>query len=108
MADVLEFPLDDGALVRIELPPGTHGGRRAEVARESKVIKRLQETLLQALKPLSHVADAILQQMKECKQTPTEVHVEFEFTFSAEGSLYIASLKSGANFKVRVAWAADR
>lgn len=103
MGQLVEFPLQDGGSVLIEVEqvatgPVTRGRGGGDVT------ERAQCTFEQAVERVEPAAQAIITRLRAMPATPEEVHVEFGLDLHAEAGAFIASASTTANFKVAVTW----
>jgi hypothetical protein len=103
MGQLVEFPLQDGGLVLVEVSqtglvggPITRGG--------SGISERAQRSFEEAVGRVEPAAQAIITRLRGMAQTPDEVHVEFGLNLNAEVGAFITSASTTANFKIAVTW----
>ena len=103
----MEFPLEDGGFVIIEVPEGLpaegpvtrgwgDGGRG--------VLDRAGRSLEDSLAGVRPAVQALIGQLHSLSQVPDEVHVEFGLQLSAEMGAFVAGASTAANFKVSMTW----
>jgi hypothetical protein len=104
MADLVRFPLEDGASIVVEVEAGDRGA----VRRGRGVDERIQEageTLEGVLARAAPVAASVVAKLREQGERPSEVEVEFGVKLSAEAGVVIARTAGDANFRLVVKWA---
>ncbi|SCF37420.1 hypothetical protein GA0074696_5006 [Micromonospora purpureochromogenes] len=101
MSQLVEFPLDGGGAIRVEI--GDEEGV-VPVGRAGEVVARAQQTLESALAQLRPVTDAVLRNLRDAAEPPDRVCVEFGVKLAAKGGLVVASGTSEANLKVQLEW----
>ena len=106
MGQLVEFPLEDGGSVLVEVDaavgPVTRGlGDRHEVAEQA------QQTFEQAVARVQPAAQALISRLRSLADAPEEIGVEFGLELSAEAGAFIAAASSTANFKVTLTWRRD-
>jgi hypothetical protein len=103
MLQLVEFPLEDGGSVLIQVQdaavgPVTRGlGDRA-------VVERSQRTFEEAISRIQPAAQALLSRLRGLADTPEEIGVEFGLELSTEAGAFIAAASATANFKVTLTW----
>jgi len=103
MKRLVQFPLEDGNTVLIEVnEPDTGGITRA--ARSDEVIQRAARTFDDALEQVKPAAEAVLKKLTTLSTRPDEVEIEFGLKIGAEVGAFIASGTVEANYTVRLKW----
>jgi hypothetical protein len=97
---IVEFPLDGGGSVQVEVAPT---GAVAP-AGHAKLVTVAQRTLQEALEPIRPVAVGVLRQMKDLAESPDKISMEFGVKLSAEAGLVVARGTTEANFVVKLEW----
>jgi deoxyhypusine synthase len=99
MIQVVEFPLEAGGTVLVEVDvPDTQAARIGV----SDQIRAAGESFEQSLQVLRPVAKAIMETLREL--SPQEVSAEFGFKMNVEKGVIIAKAGAEANFKVTLTW----
>jgi hypothetical protein len=96
----VEFPLDDGGSVLVEIGPGegiTRAGR-------GRGVSLAEQSLQKALDPIRPIAECVLEKLRGLAESPDRVSVEFGVKLSAESSVIVARGTAEANFVVRLEW----
>lgn len=106
MKKLVEFPLEDGRTVIIEVndpqPEGTN-----ERASLGEVSARATKTLETALEQVTPAAEAILKRFSGLSQLPDEIEVEFGLKVNAEIGAFVASGSVEANYVVKLKWSRE-
>jgi hypothetical protein len=103
MKQLIEFPLEDGGFVLIQVDePAPQGVVKA--ARPGEVVRRAGQTFEEALDKLKPAAGAIIQKLRGLSDPPDEIEVEFGLTLSAEAGAFIAAAGAEANYTVKLKW----
>jgi hypothetical protein len=104
MSRFVEFPMEDGSSVVVEVDDtGSRGGTlRGE--RTTEVVDKVNTTFEQALARVQPAAEAIITTMRGLAATPDEVAVEFGLKLSAAAGAVIASAATEANFTLHLTW----
>ena len=102
MKRLVEFPLEDGGsiLVEVDVPeePGMVPAARGEV------VQRAQQTFETALDRVRPAAQAIIGKLRDLHDPPDEIEVEFGLKMSAEAGALVAAAGAEANYKVTLTW----
>ena len=102
MVHLVEFPLERGGGVLVEVPQaGTSLTTRGGIG---SVQERATESFDRAVAKVKPAAEALLAALSELSQRPEEVSVEFGVNMSAEAGAFIGSLGAEATFKVALKW----
>ena len=99
MVRLVEFPLEDGGTVLVEVAAADEGPTRAGVG---DVIKKASETFEKSLAVLEPVGRALVQRLRGL--SPQEVSIEFGVKLSGEKGLIIARGAAEASFTVKLTW----
>jgi prefoldin subunit 5 len=105
MGRLVEFPLDDGSYVLVEVEEPENDGLR-RVGRE-EVVERATQTFDEALDKIRPASEAILKRLQTLSQAPDEITVEFGLKLSAEAGAFVCSGKVEANYTVTLKWKRD-
>ena len=103
MSELVEYELDDGTRVLIEVEerdtgPVTRGGRGGDL------IKQADGTLQQALSRIGPVTAAAFAQLRDMAEPPDEIDIEFGVKLSADVGAIIARTGGEANFQISLRW----
>jgi hypothetical protein len=98
VSQVVEFPLEGGGTVRVEVEP------EDGVAPAGRMVTIAQQSLHKALDPIRPIAESVLEKLRDLSQSPDRVSVEFGVKLSAETGLVVARGTTEANFTVCVEW----
>lgn len=101
MSQLVEFPLNDGGAVRVEVADEEGV---IPVGRAGEVVARAHQTLESALAQLRPVTQAVLRSVRDAAEPPNRVCVEFGVKLAATGGLVVASGTTEANLTVQLEW----
>jgi hypothetical protein len=105
MKRLIEFPLQDGSSMIVEVDePETFGGV-TRTARPSDVIEKAHQTLDDALDKITPAAQTVISKLRGLHDEPDEIEVEFGIKLSAAAGAFVASAGVEANYKVTLKWA---
>jgi hypothetical protein len=108
MRRLVEFPLDDGGSVLLEVEDGPLDGAVTRGMRDNRVLEHAQQSFDQAIGRVQPAAKALVTRFRTMADPPDELVVEFGLQLSAEAGAFIAAASSTANFKVSLTWRRDR
>jgi hypothetical protein len=107
MGQLVEFPLQDGGTVLVEVHETTRrGGSVTRGLSDAKVTERAQQSFEDAVQRVEPAAQAIISRLRRMSETPDEVQVEFGLDLHAEAGAFIAAAGATANFKIALTWRA--
>src|SRR5579863_8464525 len=102
MKHLVEFPLEEGGNIVIEIDePETGGTVRA--GREDQ-IEKAKETFEDALNKVLPATKTVVEKLRNMTSRPDEIEVTFGINLSTMAGAFIASASAGANFGVTVRW----
>ena len=109
MVRLLEYPLEGGGSVLIQVEDRHSGDGDGEVTRgwgerDRRVIEQAQESFQQAVGRVQPAVQALLAQIRSLADSPDTVSVEFGLELSAEVGAFVANASSKGNFKVSLTW----
>ena len=103
MKRLVEFPLEDGTTIIVEVDePETEGVVRA--GRADEIVKKVQYTFEEALNRVKPAAETIIAKLRDLSSAPDQVEVEFGLKLSAEAGAFFASASAEANFVITLSW----
>ncbi len=104
MAQLVEFPLEDGSMLLVEVNDMTPRGGALRSGQPSATVERATATLEQALKSVKPAAEGIISVLRGLSVPPTEIGVEFGLKLSAQAGAILAAASIDANYKVTLTW----
>ena len=104
MKRLVEFPLQDGGTMFVEVDEPEPPGGVVRAARPSDVVEKAKETLEDALDKIKPAAESIIDKLRGLHDEPDEIEVEFGIKLSAEAGAFIASAGVEANYTVTLKW----
>jgi hypothetical protein len=104
MVQLVEFPLQGGGSVLVQVDD--HGS--GEVTRgwgdRERVIEHAQQSFEQAVSRVQPAIQGLLAQLRALAETPEQIEVEFGLQLSAEVGAFVAGASTTGNFKVSMTW----
>ena len=102
MKRLVEFPMEEGGSIVIEIDePETGGTVRAG---RGETIEKARETLEDALNKVLPATKNVVEKLRNMASRPDEVEVTFGINLSTQAGAFIASVGAEANFGVTVRW----
>ncbi len=104
MKRLIEFPIEDGSTIWVEVdePEETAGARR--VARDNGTPEISKQTFEQALSKIRPATEKVIATLRELVQQPDEIEMQFGFTLNAQAGVVITSVSTQANYTVTLRW----
>lgn len=103
MKHLVEYPLNDGSHVIIEIDEPASGGT-TPVGRGENILPKAKETLEHALQHVLPAAKAVVEQVKSFETDADEIEVAFGIRLNSTFSALISSVSAEANFDVTLRW----
>jgi len=107
MKRLIEFPLEDGTSMMVEVDEPEEDGLTRVSRRDPGVIERAQQTLEKSLDRVKPAAQFIIEKLRGLHDSPDEIEVQFGLKLNA-GSGVILAAGVEANYTVKLKWAKDR
>ena len=103
MKHLVEFPLEDGSSIVVEIDePETAGTVRAS---RGEALAKAKETLEEAFDKVLPVTKSVLQKLRSAGNRPDQIEVAFGVKLTTTAGAVIASAAAEANFNVTLRWA---
>lgn len=109
MAQIVEFPVAAGGVLRVQVADSLIGGESDELVPATGIdekVQRAKQTLESAISSITPALGVITRQLR--KLSPDEVTVEFGLVLGAEQGVVIAKASGEVHFTVEMAWKGDR
>lgn len=104
MKRLIEFPLEDGGSVIVEVDEVEIEGGVVRVARPGELAAKAVQTFESALETIAPAAGTILAKLRSLIEPPDTINVEFGIKLNADAKAYIASAGVEANYRVTLTW----
>ena len=106
MKRIVEFPLEDGTSMLVEIDEPEQGGLvKASI---SETIAKAQLTLEKSLEKVQPAAQFVIAQLRKLHDAPDEVQVSFGLKLSADAGAVLASAGAEANYTVTLKWVKEK
>jgi hypothetical protein len=106
MKRLVEFPLEDGTTILVEVDEPGLGGSTLRSGRAGDMIERASITYEEALGKIQPAAVSIVSRIRRMPEPPTEIAVELGISLSAEAGAFIASATTQAHLILTLTWVA--
>ena len=103
MKKLVEFPLEDGTSILVEVEENEAGGV-IKAARAGDTVEKASKTFEQAMDKVRPAASAIIAKIRGLHDAPDEVEVQFGLKLSAEAGAFVAAAGVDANYAVTLKW----
>ena len=107
MKRLVEFPLEDGTTMLVEIEEPDQGGL-VKASRADDVTVKAHQTLEKSLEKVKPAAQIVIQKLRELHDSPDEVQVSFGLKLSAEVGAVLASGSVEANYTVTLKWVKEK
>lgn len=104
MKRLVEFPLEDGTSILVEVDEPEPEGGVVRVARPGEVAEVARHSFEAALEKIKPAAGAIIAKLRSLSDPPDEMEVEFGLKLGAEAGTFIAAGSVDANYTVTLTW----
>lgn len=104
MKRLIEYPLEEGGTILVEVNDPLAEEGIVKAARGDEAVVHASQTFEQALDTLKPAAGAVVKKFRLLPDAPDSVQVEFGIKLSAQAGALIASTALEANFKVALTW----
>ena len=108
MKRLIEFPLEDGSTILVEVERPEPEGDIVQAASPDEVVAKAVHTFETALEKVKPAASAIIAKLRDLSDPPDEIGVEFGLKLSAEAGAFVASAGAEANYKVTLNWKREK
>ncbi len=104
MKRLIEFPLEDGNSITVEVDELEPEGGVVRAARPGEIAAKAGQTFEAALDRIRPAASIIITKLRALSDPPDEMTVEFGLKMNAEAGAVIAAAGAEANYKVTLKW----
>jgi hypothetical protein len=104
MKGFLEYPLEEGGLILVEVDLPESEGRLVRAAGSEDLIVKAASSFENAMGSIKPLANAVVSKLQNLNYPPDEIGVEFGMSFKADGNAILTRVGADANFKVSLKW----
>ncbi len=104
MKRLIEFPLQAGSTIIVEVDEPEPLGGVTRTARPGEVMEKAHQTFDDALDKITPAAQTVVAKLRGLHDEPDEIAVEFGIKLNAAAGAFIASAGVEANYKVTLKW----
>ena len=108
MTRLVEFPLESGATVVVEVADVAADGSATRGLHPGRVVERAAEharrTFEEAVASVQPAAQSLISGLRNFADRPDEVQVEFGLGLHSEVGAFIAAVGTEANFNITLTW----
>ena len=105
MKRLVEFPLEDGSTIMVEVDEPERAGGTTRVSRGGeKTVEKANQSFEAALDKVKPTANAVISKLRDLYDPPDEISVEFGLKLSAKAGVFLAAAGVEANYKVTLKW----
>ena len=105
MKRLVEFPLDEGGTVLVEVDEPSPGPVMRGIGRDQpSLVEKADKTFEDATAAVTPAARSLIARLRSIDDPPDEVGIEFGVQLSAQSGAFVASVAAEANFKVSMTW----
>ncbi len=108
MKRLVEFPLEDGSTIMVEVDDPESAGGTMRVGRGDKTVEKANLSFEKALDKIKPTANAVISKLRDLYDPPDEIGVEFGLKLSAKAGAVLAAAGVEANYKVTLKWQKDK
>src|SRR5229473_6100073 len=104
MKHFVEFKMEDGGTIIVEVDEPETGGTTRASRRPGEIAEEAKETFEQALSKVRPATEKVITTLRGLAHKPDEIEMEFGFSLNAAIGVVIASASTAANYKVTLRW----
>jgi len=105
MKRLVDFPLDEGGSVLIEVEESPAGPVMRGIGKDrAALVEQADKTFEEATAAVTPAARSLLARLRSLDDPPDEIGIVFGVQLSAQTGAFIASVAAEANFTVSMTW----
>ncbi len=108
MKRFVEFPLEDGSTILVEVDEPERAGGTTLVSGGKKTVEKANQSFEAALDKVKPTANAVISKLRDLYDPPDEISVEFGLKLSAKAGAVLAAASVEANYKVTLKWQKEK
>ena len=104
MKRLVEFPLEGGGSVLVEVDePGAEAGT-VRVARPGEIAEKARASFEEAVGQVRPAAESIIAKLRDLSDPPDQIEVEFGLKLSAQAGAFIAAAGVEGTYRGKMTW----
>lgn len=104
MKQLVEFSLEDGSKVLVEVEEPVKGGAQRVALKPGKLAVEAKKTFEAALETVRPTLTPLVNKLRELPAPPQEMEIKFGLKMSAQAGAVIAACGGEANFEISMKW----
>lgn len=104
MKNLIEFPLEDGTSIFVEVDNDESDGGVIKASRSGEVAIKASQTFESALEKVKPIAQTVISKLRSLHDSPDEVEVGFGLKLNAGVGAVVASTSMEANYTITLRW----
>ena len=104
MKRLIEFPLDGGGSMWVEVDEPEGAGGTVRAARDTGTPEKSRLYFEQAVSKIRPATETVITTLRDLIQQPDEIEMQFGFSLHAEAGVVIAAASTDANYTVTLRW----
>jgi hypothetical protein len=104
MKRLIEFPLEQGGSIIVEVDEPESEGGMVRAARPGEIAAKASQTFEDVIEHVQPAVSAIIAKLRDLSDTPQEMEIEFALKMHTTAGAVIAAFGAEANFKVKIKW----
>ncbi|MBC7334659.1 MAG: hypothetical protein H5U01_00075 [Clostridia bacterium] len=104
MKRLIEFPLEDGTTIMVEVEEPEGAGMMPAARGGPGMPEKAHQTFEAALEKIRPAAQTIVKKLRALHDPPDEIEVEFGMKLNAQAGALVAAAGTEANYKVTLTW----
>lgn len=104
MKRLIEFPLEDGSTIIVEVDESKVEDGLVPVSTKPSEVEKAKTTFEAAVRKIRPVAECVINTLHDMPKRPDEIELEFGLKLNGKTGIYIASVGTEANFQVKLTW----
>ena len=104
MKHLIEFPLEDGTTIMVEVDELKVKSGVVPVSTKLGEVEKAQTTFEAAISKIRPVAESVINTLHDIPKKPDEIELEFGLKLNGKTGICITSVGTEANFQVRLTW----
>jgi len=106
MKNLIEFPLEDGTTIIIEVESLESESGMIEAASPGEIVKKAKQTFENSLEKIQPALLSVVEKIRNLNfsQKPKEIEIQFGLKLTATSGVVIAAAGVEANFEIKLKW----